>query len=412
MKTENSPNPGPRNFSIKIIGVGSAGVGVLRQLHQPATPGWAALALNTDPVTDMECLPLDAKQLRNVDGIDPAQTEAALAAVLPGLKEWCAGADVVFIVAGLGGKTGSAASHFAARVAKEAGALVLGFVAMPFEFEGGRRLRQAREGLEKLKAAADGVVCLPNQKIFKLVDDNTSVLDAFRMAGDLLAGAVQGARRLLAAGGLIDIHFEELCELLRGSHAESLFATAEASGPDRAGEVVEKLLAHPLLDGGRAMAGARTILVSLVGGPGLSLAEVNRVMEYIGGQCESAQILMGAAIDETFAGRLAVTVIAARREEAKPTAEAELHRQLLNPEETERPASRFVAPPPEMSPEKMAELAGRRPARSRKNASRMKQQQLPLEIISKGRFDKSEPTVRNGEDLDVPTYIRRGLVLN
>ena len=131
-------------------------------------------------------------------------------------------------------------------------------------------------------------------------------------------------------------------------------------------------------------------------------------MEILSGQCEGAQVLMGAAIDEAFAGRLAVTVIATRRETAKPT-EADLH---LNPEESERPVSRFIAPPPEMSPEKMAELAGKRPARQRKSSSRMKQQQLPLEIISKGRFDKSEPTVRNGEDLDVPTYIRRGLVLN
>ena len=240
MKTENPNQPGPRNCSIKIIGVGSAGTGVLRQLHLSGEDGCAALALNTDPVTDMECLPLDAKQLRNVDAAEAGQTEAALASELPRLKDWCAGADVVFVVAGLGGKTGSAVSHIAARVARESGALVLGFVAMPFEFEGGRRLRQARMGLDKLKAAADGVVCLPNQKIFKLVDENTSVLDAFRVAGELLAGAVRGARRLLAAGGLIDIHFEELCELLRGSHAESLFATAEASGPERAGAVVEK----------------------------------------------------------------------------------------------------------------------------------------------------------------------------
>ena len=157
--------------------------------------------------------------------------------------------------------------------------------------------------------------------------------------------------------------------------------------------MVEKLLAHPLLDGGRALDGAKSALVSIIGGPGLSLAEVNRVMEILSGQCEGAQVLMGAAIDEAFAGRLAVTVIATRREAAKP-AETDLH---LNPGERSRPsASRFIAPPPEMSAEKMAELAGKRPARQRKTASRMKQQQLPLEIISKGRFDKSEPTVRNG----------------
>jgi cell division protein FtsZ len=409
MNPETSPIPGPRN--LKILAVGSAGAAVLRHLRRAGTH-WPALALNTEAVADTETLLLDARQIRAVDATDAAQAEAALAAGLPRLKDWCAGAEVVFIIAGLGGKTGSAVSHLAARAAKEAGALVLGFAAMPFEFEGGRRLRQAQRGLEKLKAAADGVVCLPNQKIFKLVDENTSVLDAFGVAGELLADAVRGAGRLLASGGLIEIHFDELCEMLRGSHAESLFALAEAAGPERAREVVEKLLAHPLLDGGRALAGARSALVSIVGGPGLSLAEVNRVMEPINHQCEGAQVLMGAAVDEHFAGRLAVTVIATRREESKAAPEMDLTGQLLNPQETERPASRFVAPPPEMTPEKMAELAGKRTSRPRKSASRMKQQQLPLEIVSRGRFDKSEPTVRNGEDLDVPTYIRRGLVLN
>ena len=194
MKTENIPNSGPRNCSIKIIGVGSAGTGVLRQLQLSADSACAMLALNSDAVTDMECLPLDAKVLRAVDATEAASTEATLGEALPKLKDWCAGADVVFIVAGLGGKTGSAVSHVAAQVARESGALVLGFVAMPFEFEGGRRLRQARMGLDKLKAAADGVVCLPNQKIFKLVDENTSVLDAFRVASELLAGAVAAAR--------------------------------------------------------------------------------------------------------------------------------------------------------------------------------------------------------------------------
>jgi cell division protein FtsZ len=404
-------NPtGPRSFSIKLLGVGGAGVSVLQQLHLPAG---IALALNTDPAPGLEALPLDAKLLRAVDVADAAQAEAALAAELPRLKAWCAGADAVFIVAGLGGKTGSVVSHVAARVAREAGALVLGFVAMPFEFEGSRRQRQAREGLEKLKAAADGVVCLPNQKIFKLVDENTSVLDAFRLAGELIAGAVQGARRLLTAGGLIDLHFDELCEQLRDSHAESLFATVEASGPDCAREVVDKVLAHPLLDHGRALAAAKSVLVSLVGGPGLSLAEVNRVMEHLGREGEGVPLLMGAAIDANFAGRLAVTVIVARGEESAPaTPDLELPGQMLNPRETGRPASRIVAPPPELSPEQLVELAGKRRGRSRNSAARLRQQQLPLEIVSKGRFDKSEPTVRNGEDLDVPTYIRRGLVLN
>jgi cell division protein FtsZ len=176
---------------------------------------------------------------------------------------------------------------------------------------------------------------------------------------------------------------------------------------------VEKLTAHPLLDGGRALAVAPAALVSIVGGPGLSLAEVNGVMEQLNRHCEDAQVLMGAAIDPAFTDRLAVTVIAARGAATKSAAAPEMDTEFLRPTETVRPASRFVPPPPAFTPEKLEELAGRKAGgRARKGSPKMRQEQLPLEIVSKGRFDKSEPTVRNGQDLDQPTFIRRGLVLN
>jgi cell division protein FtsZ len=334
----------------------------------------------------------------------------------------CEGADVVFIVAGLGGGAGTGISQVLARAAKQAGALALGFVTTPFECEGSRRQRLAQQGLEALKAAADGVICLPNQKVFKLIDENTSVLETFKITNDLLAEGVRGVWRLLTQPGLIPIHFTDLCALLRDRHAENFFAVVEAMGPARSREIVDKLLAHPMLDGGQILADSGAVLVSLIGGPDLTMAEVNRVMEQINRHCEHAQVMMGAAIDENFRERIALTLIAARKEFEEPKEES---RDSGDGEQldgqprscTTRPVSRFVAPAPSLPQEKMEQILarqgrgmGRKPAG--KNVSKMKQTQLPLEIISKGRFEQSEPTIHKGEDLDVPTYIRRGIALN
>ena len=412
MTTQNQTAP----RVIKVIAVGSAGHNIAQQLAARALPGLQCAGLNTEPPAGaLEFIAVDAKKLRDLDVAKAGQADAVLAEALPKLQSWFAGADVVFVVAGLGGKTGSGLAPAVAQAAKAAGALVLGFVTMPFACEASRRARQAEQGLERLRAEADGVVGLANEKILKLIDENTSLLDTFKISNELLTDGLRGVWQLLNYNGLIEIHFDDVRDLLRAGHGENVFATAEAAGPNRTREVVEKLIAHPLLDGGCALATAQSVLVSIVGGPGLSLAEVNRVMEQLNRQCEGAQVLMGAAVDAAFADRLSVTVIAARSAAARQAAEAspELDTEFLRPMEMVRPASRFVPPPPAFTPEKLEELAGRKTGgRGRKNSSRMRQEQLPLEIVSKGRFDKSEPTVRNGEDLDQPTFIRRGMVLN
>jgi cell division protein FtsZ len=309
-----------------------------------------------------------------------------------------------------------------ARAAKESGALVLAFATLPFACEGARRQRLAQHGLAELKAAADGVICLPNQKVFKFIDENTSIVETFHITAELLADAVRGVWRLLTHTGLIEIHFADLAALLRDRHVESSFAVAEAMGPTRSREVMDKLLAHPMLDGGQILSESDAVLVSLMGGPDLTMAEVNRVMEQINRHCEHTHVVMGAVVDEAFRERLSVTLIAARRVADAPAeadaaaSEAEqLDTQLLSTSSGARPGSRFVPPAPTLPPDQVEQLLARqtgRQARSRKARDRMLQSQLPLEIISKGRFDKSEPTIHKGEDLDVPTYVRRGVALN
>jgi cell division protein FtsZ len=177
---------------------------------------------------------------------------------------------------------------------------------------------------------------------------------------------------------------------------------------------VEKLIAHPLLDEGRALAEADAVLVSLMGGKDLTMAEVNRVMEQIGRYCERAQIIMGAAVDAEMKGRLSVTLIAGRKTDAKADAPADSPEPDLVSSlgTTPRPPARQISPPPSFSMEQREQLTARHSSRARRAGNKLLQTQLPLAIISKGRFDKSEPTIHKGEDLDIPTYVRRGISLN
>jgi cell division protein FtsZ len=396
-KTEKSQTPegltAGRKFTLKVFGIGGAGGNAVDYMAQQDFCGVEFMAINTDAralgqLKLGEKMALGAKLTRGLGtGGDPEMGRAAAEEDLEKIRGLCAGADVIFVVAGMGGGTGTGAGPVVARLAKESGALVLGMVTLPFDFEGARRQRQAQLGLRDLKAAADGIICLPNQKIFKLIDENTSVDEALK-------------------------------------HEESSLATVEAAGENRAHEIMETLMKHPFLDAGQVLSEADAVLVSLSGGPDLTMVEVNRVMEQINRQCENAHIIMGAGIHENLAGKLSVTLVASRpkaREERRPGAAAQKgmmenpdahEKEIVNPTPTQRPASKFVAPAPELTAQQTEQfLATKQTGRSRKKGAAM-QSQLPLEIVSKGRFEKSEPTIHRGEDLDVPTYIRRGMALN
>ncbi len=434
----------PRELSLKVFGVGGAGCNAVEQIAQSGFAGVEFAAVNTDvqALLDLSVgcvVPLGATLTRGLGaGGDPEVGLAAAEEDAEKLCQLCAGAEVVVIVTGLGGGTGTGASPVLARAAKEAGALVLAIATLPFECEGARRRSQAQAGLEELKETADAVLCLPNQRVIKLIDEKTSLIETFKITNDLLAQGLRGIWRLLARTGIINVDFADLCAVVRGQHAESSFACAEAQGEHRAREVVEMLLASPWLEGGTLLREAESVLVSIVAGSDLAMVEVNRVMSQINQACEYAHIIMGAAVEAELGDRLSVTVIAARQPEAGAadavTAPAVLREgngvtskrtagetveasafdsQFIEKNPPARPPSRFVPPPPELGPEKKQQLLAQQKRRPyRKPGSKMRQGTLPLEIVSKGRFEKSEPTIYHGEDLDVPTYIRRGVPLN
>ena len=395
---------------IKIFGVGSAGVSLLDALDGGEFAGATLVAVNTDAASLAASsatvkISLETKLMRGLGtGGDPERGSAIAEEQFSTLKSACEGANVVLIIAGLGGGAGSGVTPVLARAAKETGALVLAFVTLPFSCEGNRRQQQAQSGLEQIKAVADGVICLPNQKAFKMIDENTSVLDTFRITGGLLVEGVRGVWQLLTRPGLIQIHFSDLCSLVRDRHSEGVFAYVEAGGVARSREVVDKLLAHPLLDEGRALAESDAVLVSLLGGRELTMAEVNRVMEQISRQCERAQIIMGAAVDPKLKNHLSVTVIAAKNGAASVS-------ETPSPLTLCHGAARTAANSHVLQQREQL-IKQHAAGRGRKSGARMRQEQLALDIIAKGRFDASEPTIHKGEDLDIPTYYRRGVVLN
>ena len=410
------PNPVAAAARVKVFGVGSAGVALLRALD---FAGADQVAVDTDAASlatfsGAEKILLETKVLRGLGtGGDPERGRELAEAHYAQLKSACAGAEVIFVFAGLGGGAGTGIAPVLARAANDAGALALAFVTLPFECEGSRRQAQARAGLELLKAAADGVIALPCQKVAPLIDANTSLLDTFKATTQILLEGARGVWRLLTQRGLIPLHFADLNALLRDRHAECWFAAVQASGPARASDVVTQLCAHPMMDGGEVIAQAESAVVSLVGGPDLSLADVNGITEQLQQRNPRLHLMLGAVVEEQFRERLSLTLIATR---SVTNATAEEENELLRQATTRKPAARTPAPVAtpmaESSPPASARPTSVKSTRNRKNVDRMRQGQLPLDIVNKSRFDKTEATILNGEDLDVPTYIRRGVALN
>lgn len=416
---------------VTIIGVGTAGATLAKALPQPEFAPARLALVNTDASVPGGPQPQLLLQTPPPHGLgtggDPELGNQLAEERYDDLKAICANAEVVFLLAGLGGGAGSGITPVLARAAKASGALVLAFVTLPFVCEGNRRQVQAQQALADLNRECDAVVCLANQRVLPLLDERATVLEIFQTGGRLLIEAVQGAWRLLQRPGLVRLHFRDLRAVLRESHGESCFATVEASGPERGQQIIAKILTHPLLAEGQVFAEAGSVLVSMLGGPDLTMREVDELMRQLSERCVGVRLLMGAAIDAAWQDRLSVTVFVARtaKTDRQPAgtpgkvldAPTQLTAELLQDTTNSRPESRLVPPPPVLTPEQRSAIITRhvgKSARVRRRADgpRMRQTTLPLDIVNKGRFDKSEPTIHKGEDLDLPTYVRRGIALN
>jgi cell division protein FtsZ len=418
METTNRITLSKRDLRIKVLGVGGAGCTAVAHLAREPLAGVSFAVVNTDaaalgPSPVEERLLIGSKTCRGLGaGGDLERGRAAAEEDALAVRALTQEADLVFVVAGLGGGTGSGASPVIARIARECNALVLGVVMTPFQFEGIRRQQQANFALQELKTVADATICMPNQKLLKQIDEKTPLPAALNRINAFVGDAVRSIWTLLTRTGIVQVDFASLCAVTQGRYAESCLALGRASGENRAVEAVEMLLAHPLIDEGALLTDATTALVSIAASPGLAMGEVHTIMERISSVAHSAHIVMGAVIEDAACDRLTITLIAGRGESEIAAAARLGVSPTLTEGEDDGPipiaSSRPAAKPPSVVLEKHEGVAMTR----RKSGQRLKQTQLPLEIISRGRFEKSEPTIHHGQDLDVPTYIRRGISLN
>ncbi|MCX8157428.1 MAG: hypothetical protein N3J91_13455 [Verrucomicrobiae bacterium] len=429
------PAAKPAAPKITVIGVGGAGGNLAALLARAPWPGIRCVAVDTSwralqMRAGVETFLLGRPVLGGLSaGGDPKQGRAAAEASEAELPALVAGAEVVFLLAGLGGGTGSGAAPVIARAARAAGAWVVAIVAMPLEMEGSRRRRQAILALSRLRDEADITIPLDNQTLLEKGDAGQTVPQLLSAANERLANVVAAWWRLLALPGLMQLDLGALRTATAGRAVECQLAAAEAAGDNRTFEVWSQLSQQ--LGAGQAGEWQKWgfMVVGVAGGEDLLPADLEWLSAQLRQQAPQAHLVWGVACDPALRGRLLVTLMAstlAGREvepvtpAEAPAAEApprpapadESEAQSFLPPAAPRPPARIVPPPPEVPPEKARQHFRKQGGRVRGKRAGAEQVMLPLEVVSKGRFDKSDPTIRDGEDLDVPTYIRRGVKLN
>ena len=299
---------------IRVVGVGGAGINALNRMIDAGIHQVEFVAVNTDiqalQVADAPTKIHIGRDLTEGLG-SGADAEVGRLAAEEGrdaLRRALRGSDMVFVTAGEGGGTGSGAAPIVAEIARELGALTVAIVTMPFSFEGTQRRRTADDGVTALRKACDTVIVVPNERLLEVLDKSTSMLDAFRIADDVLRQGVQGICDLITLPGLINLDFADVRTIMQDA-GNALMGIGYSSGDDRAVEAVERALRSPLIDSD--IIGAKGILLSIAGGDDLSLYEVNEAAEIVRQRSgDDTNIIFGATIDERLTGQVWVTIVA------------------------------------------------------------------------------------------------------
>ena len=310
--------PPPRGAAyiavIRVVGVGGAGLNAIHRMMDAGIAQVDFVAVNTDAqALAMSDAPTkiaigDGITQGLGSGADPEVGRRAAEHAADQLRTALRGSDMVFVTAGEGGGTGTGAAPVVARVARELGALTVGIVTTPFRFEGTRRRGAADRGVEELRAACDTVIVIPNDRLLEVLDRSTSMVDAFRIADDVLRQGVQGICDLITTPGLINLDFADVRTVMQDA-GSALMGIGYATGPNRAKEAAERALGSPLID--VEIARARGILLSIAGGDDLSLVEVNDAAEAVRATAtDETNIIFGATVDPRLTGQIWVTVIA------------------------------------------------------------------------------------------------------
>jgi cell division protein FtsZ len=462
-----------RNIAIKLIGVGGAGSNAVDRLKMENLERLQMAVINTDhqalsasPVQDKVLIGTRVTRGLGAGG-DPELGREAAEADREKIAAVVKGCDLIFLVGGMGGGTGSGALPIVAEIASEAGALVIAFVTMPFTFEGGRRVKQAEEGLAALRRCCDAVIPLPNDVLLQEAEDGETALDSFARADEWIGRGVRSIWSMLYRTGLINLDFATLRQAFTQRGGKTLFGLGTGAGENAVTEAIENLKLCPLLHTPEFSRKADRLLVNITGGTDLTLPKVNEIMTAVTEQFgRDSHVIMGAVIDESLQQRVEVCVIGTtdivgrgvmpRRQPTRVRASGSIStgeglfagmrlgnrttaESLGVPAGTETAAHGLSGPAISESRETvsgLAETAGHgtrapegassaaqaemmTPARGRGKASAVAvhtptkpvaQDEFTFnEVESRGFFDKTDRNLFEGQDLDVPTYLRKGI---
>jgi len=308
---------GPQNYLavIKVVGIGGGGVNAVNRMIEVGLNGVEFISANTDAqsllMSDADVkLDIGRNLTRGLGaGADPEIGRLAAEEHRDEIEQILKGADMVFITAGKGGGTGTGGAPVIAEIAKSVGALTIGVVTRPFAFEGRQRAVKAEQGIANLKDKVDTLIVIPNDRLLDVGDATTSVLEAFRMADEVLLQGVQGITELITTPGLINLDFADVKAVMTDA-GSSLMGIGQARGDNRSVEAARAAVSSPLLEA--SIEGARGVLINIAGGSGLGLFEVNEAAKAISQAAHAdANIIFGAVVDDTLGDEVRVTVIAA-----------------------------------------------------------------------------------------------------
>ncbi|MDE0975046.1 MAG: cell division protein FtsZ [Candidatus Nanopelagicales bacterium] len=314
----------PQNYLavIKVVGIGGGGVNAVNRMIEVGLKGVEFIAINTDAqallMSDADVkLDIGRELTRGLGaGANPEVGKKAAEDHLEEIEEVLRGADMVFVTAGEGGGTGTGGAPVVAKVARSLGALTIGVVTRPFGFEGRRRMSQADQGVEELRAEVDTLIVIPNDRLLSLADREISVIDAFRQADHVLLQGVSGITDLITTPGLINLDFADVKSVMHAA-GSALMGIGSSRGEDRAVQAAEKAISSPLLEAG--IDGAHGVLLSISGGSDLGLFEINEAARLVADAAHpDANIIFGAVIDDTLGDEVRVTVIAAGFDGGEP----------------------------------------------------------------------------------------------
>ncbi|HXC01511.1 MAG TPA: cell division protein FtsZ [Opitutaceae bacterium] len=402
-----------RNIAIKLVGIGGAGSNAVDRLKMENLERLQLAVVNTDyqalsssPVQDKVLIGTSVTRGLGAGG-DPEPGRLAAEADREKIAAVVRDCDLVFLLAGMGGGTGSGAAPIVAEIAAEEGALVIAFVTMPFSFEGGRRLKQAEEGLQALRRVCDAVIPLPNDVLMQEAADNETVLDSFARADEWIGRGVKSIWSMMFRTGLINLDFATLRQAFQQRGGKTLFGLGTGEGANAVADAIESLKLCPLLHTPEFSRKADRLLVNITGGTDLTLPKVNEMMTAVTEQFgKESHVFMGAVIDESLQNRVEICVLGTsdlggRGLPARRTVPAlSSSKGRLRTEEKVLIAAAM-------------ERAGEGEEKPAVHAVPVAQDEFGFdrEVESRGYFDKTDRNLFEGQDLDVPTYLRKGIKL-